>query len=123
MNEFEAQGIASDIVETWQLTASRRIWKEALMPMTDPDAARRAYQQLRRNHQGRDMSIGMFTDAYRQHRPAQAPPAHPDCPSCGDGWVTYVEDRNGRDVTRVKPCHCPKGHDVERVWRKVTEPA
>lgn len=113
MNQTDAANLARDITQTWQLTPTTRIWVETLEPMTDHTAAKRAYIHLRRNHAGRDMTIGAFTDEYkRQRRLAAADDlttAAEHCHRCSDGALTYWVNHNGNPYRYAARCSCSAG--------------
>lgn len=100
MTENEATALAGDIVETWPLTSSKRIWRDELTTWADPDAARRAYHKLRRHREGRDMDIATFATAYRKERKA-ATPAEPASDACHDSDAISLGEYYTRLLARA----------------------
>lgn len=125
MNDTDAAALATDIVSTWPLTSSQRIWREELTTWADPEAAHRAYHKLRRHRPGRDMDIATLGIAYRKERGNTTPTEPPTrCTYCaGDGWHDTTYDHDGRTYTGVTPCdHCTPGRGHNRkIHRQITE--
>lgn len=124
MNEEQATRLAGDIVETWTLTSSKRIWRDELLTWTDHPAAARAYTHLRRHRTGRDMDIAAFGAEYqRQKRIGADDPTDPitGCHHCADGWLDVEYDVDERHYTGVVPCECRDGRRNARLWRQIID--